>query len=261
MKIFVCCIMILSILVGFALPCTAEQTAWNWYPAKAQNGERPQLFPEFSCINEHRVSFIGPENQKTIYLTFDLGYVNENVIRILDILKEKDIPAAFFVLSHVVSGTPDVIKRIDREGHLVCNHTAHHKDMSKCQREEFVTELNLLAEQVSSLLGHDVAPFYRPPEGKFSEENLVWAEELGYTTVFWSLAYADWDEKQQPEPKKSIEKLCARSHPGMVLLLHPTSRTNADILSQLIDRWRNEGYRFGTLNELTNEMSSREENQ
>ena len=137
------------------------------------------------------------------------------------------------------------------EGHLVCNHTAKHPDMSA------ITDKALFAKQLRDLekiclekTGREPARFYRPPQGRFSKENLIFAKELGYTTVFWSFAYADWDNNAQPDPERSLEKILCHVHPGMVLLLHPTSKTNAAILDRLLGALEKEGYRFGSLEEL-----------
>ena len=190
------------------------------------------------------------KEEKVLYLTFDAGYENGNVAKIMDVLRDEKVPGAFFVLSHFVSENPELMERMTKEGHLICNHTARHKDMSRTDRKTFEEELRRLEDCVEKYTGQKPAPFYRPPEGKFTEENLTWAEEAGYTTVFWSLCYADWDNGKQPDPQKAIGILNANIHPGAVVLLHPTSATNAVILSDLITQWRSDGYEFGSLNDF-----------
>ena len=138
------------------------------------------------------------------------------------------------------------------EGHTVCNHTYHHPDMTTMQsREAFAAELAALEEAYTALTGEQMAKYYRPPEGRFNRENLVWAKELGYKTVFWSFAYADWDNAKQPDPDAAVEKILANVHNGGVILLHPTSSTNAAILGRVITTLKQEGWRFGSLDELT----------
>ena len=167
------------------------------------------------------------------------------------ILKEKEVTGAFFVLEHVVKKNTDLIQRMADEGHLICNHTASHHDMSAVNnKEDFAAELEALEKVCKDIANVDVAKYYRPPEGRFSEQNLIWANELGYKTVLWSYGYMDWDNNAQPSTKASYEKVLSGTHNGEVLLLHPTSATNAAILGDLIDTWKNDGFRFGTLDEL-----------
>ena len=167
-------------------------------------------------------------------------------------LRDKNVPGAFFILDNLVLNNTELVKRMIDEGHTVCNHTAKHRDMSTVStKEEFAQELNKMAEIYKDQMGCDMAMYYRPPEGKYSEDNMKWANELGYKTIFWSFAYADWDNNSQPDPVKAKEKILASTHNGEVILLHPTSATNAAILGSLIEEWRAMGYRFGTLDELT----------
>lgn len=229
---------------------TAADGAFNWYCRHKKNGEIPDCPAEMSFISDCGGVYMGDPDEKVIYLTFDAGYENGNVARILDTMKEKDITGAFFVLENIVRQNTDLIRRMSKEGHLICNHTAKHKDMSKITDEAaFKAELDSLNE-ICRDSGVTCAPFYRPPEGRFSRANLENAQKLGYTTVFWSFAYADWDNGAQPSPNAAKQKLLDGTHNGMILLLHPTSSTNADILGDLIDAWKEMGYRFGSLEEL-----------
>ena len=229
---------------------TAVNTAYNWYCKHTKNGEIPPCPPEMSFISEHGGVFLGNTDEKVIYLTFDAGYENGNIESILNTMKEKGVTGAFFVLDNIVKNNSDLIRRMSDEGHLICNHTAKHKDMTGITDiSSFKAELDLLNTACADI-GVECAPFYRPPEGRFSESNLGFAKELGYTTVFWSFAYADWDNNSQPSPEAAKEKILSGTHNGMILLLHPTSSTNAKILGDLIDNWKAEGYRFGTLDEF-----------
>ena len=222
----------------------------NWYFHHTKDGARPPIPAEMSYITEHNGYFIGPD-EKVIYLTFDAGYENGNVARILDILKEEEVPGAFFILENLVTRNTDLVKRMAEEGHSVCNHTASHRDMTKIQtKEEFEAELAKMEEIYKEYTGCELAKFYRPPEGKLNELNVKWADELGYKTVMWSFAHADWDNAKQPNPESATEKILAETHNGEIILLHPTSATNAEILPTLIREWKKMGYRFGTLDEL-----------
>ena len=154
-------------------------------------------------------------------------------------------------MENLVKRNPELVKRMADEGHLICNHTASHCDMSKItEKESFFEELEKLNKICKESLDIEVSKFYRPPEGRYSELNLKHATELGYKTIFWSFAYADWDNNEQLAPEAAINKILAGTHNGEILLLHPTSSTNAAILDDLITHWKSEGFRFGSLEEL-----------
>jgi peptidoglycan-N-acetylmuramic acid deacetylase len=188
---------------------------------------------------------------KVLYLTFDAGYENGFTEEILDVLQELQVPAAFFLTGDYLNREPDLVRRMTAEGHIVGNHTMTHPDMSAIrEKEAFQKELEGLETLFKEVTGKDLPKYYRPPQGIYSEDNLKMAKELGYKTVFWSLAYADWDEKHQMSPEAAINKLMSRMHNGAVILLHPTSSTNAKIMPELIRRLKAEGYEFGTLDEI-----------
>ena len=179
-----------------------------------------------------------------IYLTFDCGYENGYTGQILDVLKAHNAPAAFFVVGHMVESAPDLVKRMAREGHIVGNHTYSHPDMSAiADQDAFRAELDKLPSSTARPRGGTLC-YYRPPQGKFSQENLRQAQALGYRTVFWSLAYVDWYVDDQPTAQQAFDKLIPRIHSGAIVLLHSTSRTNGEILDQLLTRWEELGYRF-----------------
>ena len=189
--------------------------------------------------------------EKVIYLTFDAGYENGNVERILNVLKTENVKAAFFVLENLIQKNGSLIKRMVDEGHLVCNHTSKHLDVTKCNTvDEFREELEYLESEFKELTGMDMPKYFRPPEGKFSETSMRFASELGYKTVFWSFAYADWDNSSQMSASAAKQKILSNIHNGEIMLLHPTSKTNADILGEVISELRTQGFRFGTLDEL-----------
>ncbi len=233
----------------------SENMAYNWYCKNNSEGRPPELPSEFSFINENGGYYIDTkanDGDKVIYLTFDAGYENGNIAKILDTLKAHGASGAFFVLGNLIRRDTSLVKRMVDEGHLVCNHTNRHCDMTKtASLEKFSAELESLNSIMKECCGCEIAPFYRPPEGRFSERNLKNANELGYKTVFWSFAYADWDNNKQMSPEKAFNKVISHTHNGEVILLHPTSSTNAEILDRLLTEWEAQGYRFGTLYELT----------
>lgn len=230
--------------------------AQSWYCKREKDHCRPSVEPNMSYIEEEDGFFIGPDpNDKVIYLTFDAGYENGNIARILDTLKAHHAEGAFFILENLIRRNPELVERMKNEGHLVCNHTARHKDMTKLSESEIECELRALEALYCEAFGASLAPFYRPPEGKFDRKSLSVAKRMGYHTAFWSLAYADWDNDKQPDPQKAKALLCNHVHNGAVILLHPTSRTNADILDSLLCEWEAQGYRFGSLMEFTEKTS------
>lgn len=183
--------------------------------------------------------------EKKIYLTFDAGYENGNTSAILDALKNHQAPATFFVVGNFISENQDLIKRMEAEGHTVGNHTMTHPDMSKISTQEsFQKELAGVEDIYKEITGKEMTKFYRPPQGIYSTLNLSMAKEMGYHTFFWSLAYVDWYQDNQPDPQEAIAKLTKRIHPGAIVLLHSTSSTNAQILDELLSKWKRWGIRF-----------------
>ena len=196
-------------------------------------------------------AYLGNTQEKVIYLTFDAGYENGCTGKILDVLKKHDVPAAFFLVGNYIEKNADLVRRMVSEGHIVGNHTMHHPDMSKIEtKEAFSKELTDLEELYRSITGEEMSKYYRPPKGIYSKDNLRYAKELGYQTVFWSLAYVDWNNDSQPTAETAFSKLIPRIHNGAVVLLHSTSQTNAEIMDELLTRWKDMGYRFETIDKL-----------
>ena len=242
-------------LLLLVLQIGADTGAISWYTVRNKAHKQPIFGEDLSVVEEYNGFFMdhthaAQEGDKVVYLTFDAGYENGNVAKVLNVLREKQVSAAFFVLKHLVSANGDLILRMLREGHTVCNHTATHADLSLAGKDKIQGEIRALEECYSELTGKEMAKYFRPPEGKFSLEMLQCIKELGYKTVFWSFAYADWDNNNQPSRQKALQCIMDNIHNGAVLLLHPTSATNAEILPIVIDELREQGYRFGTMEEL-----------
>ena len=202
-------------------------------------------------LSKYDAAYLGDTTKKVIYLTFDAGYENGCTAKILDILKKHQVPAAFFLVGNYIQSNPDLVQRMVAEGHTVGNHTMHHPDMSKISdKASFQKELEDLEKLYKQVTGKDIQKFYRPPQGTYSEENLKMAQELGYKTVFWSLAYVDWNNDKQPTKEQAFSKLIPRIHNGAVVLLHSTSSTNAEILDELLTQWKDMGYTFESIDQL-----------
>ena len=225
----------------------------SWGLSFRQEGEAPVGTAGADQLRQYDAAYLGNTDEKVLYLTFDAGYENGCTASILDTLKKHEVKAVFFLVGNYIQRNADLVRRMVEEGHTVGNHTMHHYDMSAIADEAaFAKELQDLEALYAETTGKVLPKYYRPPQGVYSEENLRQAKNLGYKTVFWSLAYVDWNNDAQPTKEQAFEKLLPRTHPGAVVLLHSTSKTNAAILDELLTRWKEEGYRFGTLDELFN---------
>ncbi len=220
----------------------------NWGLSFQKEGEPPIANATGEYLSKFDSVYCMPSGEKTLYITFDAGFENGNTEPILDALKKHNVKATFFLVGNYLETQPDLVRRMVEEGHTVGNHTYSHPDMSAISdRESFINELQKNEALYKEVTGEDMPKLYRPPQGKFCESNLKMAKELGYRTVFWSLAYVDWYENDQPTHQQAFDKLIPRVHPGAVVLLHSTSKTNGEILDELLTKWEGLGYRFGDL--------------
>ena len=244
-------VLVVAIGLGVFLISQESIEAGAWGLSFSTPGTAPVAPVEQAILWRYDAAYIGDTSQKVLYLTFDAGYENGCTAEILDILKKHEVPAAFFLVGNYLQQNPDLVRRMAAEGHIVGNHTMHHPDMRQLtDPAAFAKELEDLAVLYRQITGEEMAKYYRPPQGTYSEQNLEIAQEMGYKTVFWSLAYVDWNNDSQPTADYAFSKLLPRTHNGAVILLHSTSRTNAQILDELLTRWKAMGYRFGTLDEL-----------
>ena len=233
------------IFLGSTLP------AGSWGLSFRQEGVAPIGNAGVDQLKQYDAAYIGDTAEKVLYLTFDAGYENGCTAKILDTLNKHNVSAGFFLVGNYIEKNADLVRRMAEEGHIVANHTMHHYDMSRLtDKAAFRKELTDLENLYRETTGQEMPKYYRPPQGIYSEENLAMAKEMGYKTVFWSLAYVDWNNDAQPTKEQAFAKLLPRTHNGAVVLLHSTSATNAEILDELLTMWKGEGYRFGTLEEL-----------
>ena len=223
----------------------------SWGLSFREPGTSPIGSAGVDQLQKYDAAYLGDTTEKVIYLTFDAGYENGCTAQILDALKKHNVSATFFLVGNYLEKNPDLVRRIVAEGHTVGNHTMHHYDMSRISDPAaFQKELEDLEQLYEQTVGEPMQKYYRPPQGIYSEENLRQAKNLGYKTVFWSLAYVDWKNDDQPTAQAAFNKLLPRIHPGAVVLLHSTSKTNAAILDELLTRWEDMGYRFAPIQEL-----------
>ena len=229
--------------------------AMHWYCKRTADHTQPIADPNMTWISEYNAVYLDREHDQTcadkvIYLTFDAGYDNGNVAKILDVLKDEQVHGAFFILGNLIERSPELVKRMADDGHLVCNHTYTHKNITHMNAEELKKELERLELAYENLTGKKMNLYFRPPEGTFDQASLKAVAERGYKTVFWSFAYADWDNQKQMNPQAATKKIMDNLHNGEIMLLHPTSATNAAIMKDLIRQLKEMGYRFGSLDEL-----------
>lgn len=228
-----------------------KRKAQDWGVGFGAQGEQPTGNVSADELKKYDAYYVGNADEKTLYLTFDCGYENGNTPAILDALQKHNAPATFFVVGHYLSSAPELVKRMVAEGHTVGNHTYHHPDVSKiADPAAFQKELDDVANLFQEMTGKQIAPYYRPPQGKYAAQNLQMAKDLGYATFFWSVAYVDWNVDAQPTQEEALKKLIGRTHPGGIVLLHNTSKTNGEILDTLLTQWEQMGYRFGKLEEI-----------
>ena len=248
-------------IIGSALALAAVLTALQFFTGAVTTGSWGLSFPtpgqtpngpvSRDTLAQYDAAFLGDTSQKVLYLTFDAGYENGHTEAILDTLETHNVKAAFFLVGNYLDRNADLVRRMVEEGHIVGNHTVSHPNMSAISdMDAFTAELTGLEEKFTEITGKALPKYYRPPRGVYSEANLKMAQELGYKTVFWSLAYADWDNDNQPAEDAAIQRLLDRTHNGAVILLHSTSKTNAAILDRLLTKWEELGYRFETIDKL-----------
>ena len=242
---------ILAIVMTVGIFRAAVLETGNWGLSFRQEGAAPIGPAGTEQLAKYDAVYLGDSSKQVIYLTFDAGYENGCTEKILDVLKKHEVPAAFFLVGNYIEKNADLVRRMVEEGHIVGNHTMHHHDMSKISdKESFEKELMELEDLFRDTTGKELPKYYRPPQGVYSESNLQMAKDLGYRTVFWSLAYVDWNNDAQPTAEEAYSKLLPRIHNGAVVLLHSTSATNAEILDELLTKWKDMGYSFGCIEEL-----------
>jgi len=246
----------IMLLIAISVNVGAEGTeARSWYIKRNAN-KRPILDKEQEIIYDYNGYYIDKRlsdggAEKKLYLTFDLGYSNASTVKILETLKKHNVQAAFFVLDNIILKNTDLVTRMIADGHLICNHSKNHKNLSLATSQAIKDDLISLENLMLEKTGCRLARYFRFPEGSYSPTALKAVSELGYKSIFWSFAYEDWDNARQMNPDVAYNKVISNTHNGAVMLFHPTSKTNAEIFERLILTWKNLGYEFGTLDELT----------
>ena len=254
MKKAIALFIFLCLILSLTLNSSAE--SFSWYVNRNNENKQPKLDKNLSFIEKYNAFYVNKtyndnNPEKRIYLTFDAGYENGNIESILNTLKEENVKATFFILENLIIKNPELVLRMKNEGHLICNHTSTHINIAKeTNKEKIKSELENLENLFFNLTSETMPKYFRPPEGSFDEESLKYINNLGYKTIFWSFAYADWDNNNQMSEEKAKEKIFKNIHNGEIMLLHPTSKTNALILKDIIQELKSQGFCFGTVNEF-----------
>lgn len=222
----------------------------SWGIKRGKNHDQPDLGNENKkIINRYNGICIGNSEKKYIYLTLDCGYEAGYTKKILEILKQNDVKATFFITGHYLNTASDTVKKMIDEGHIVGNHTSDHICMPESSNEEIKDDVMELHTAVYDKFGYEMK-YIRPPKGEYSERSIEYTNTLGYTTVMWSFAYDDWDENKQGREEYGKEKIMENLHNGEVMLLHSTSKDNSNILDECIKKIKDMGYEFKTLDEF-----------
>lgn len=253
---FKCLLIVICLMLASSFPLHSVMASpdhpYHFGFKKSKNGQLPSINEEGfkSIVDRHGAVFLGDTTKKELYLTFDNGYENGFTPAILDTLLARKVPAIFFVTGHFVREQPELLKRMAQEGHLIGNHSWSHPDMTTVPNHKIKEELTKVSDAVQQVTGQASMRYLRPPRGIFSDRTLAVTKELGYTNVFWSVAYKDWDTKVQRGAKFAYDNVMAQLHPGAVILLHSVSKDNTDALGMIIDEARKQGYEFKSLDQL-----------
>ena len=222
----------------------------GWGIKRSDNHNQPDVGSKNKTImDKYQGIYMGNKDKKTVYLTFDLGYEAGYTSKILEVLKNNDVKATFFITAHYVNTQADLVKQMIDEGHIIGNHTVNHKSMPSCSLETINKEVMDLHSAISGKFGYEMK-FIRPPKGEYSERTVAYTNTLGYKTVMWSFAYDDWDEKKQGREEDGKKKILDNVHNGEIMLLHATSKDNANILDDVIKQIKQMGYEFKNIDEF-----------
>lgn len=236
------------LILIFTFLLTSRVEAFGFGVKKNKENKQPDIGIYKSILDSTNSIYVGSNESKKIYLTFDCGYENGYTEKILDVLKDKKINATFFITGHYLKSANTIVKRMYDEGHVIANHSDKHKDITKIKDEEIKKDILDLEESYKKIIGFDIIKFYRPPAGNFDKKSLEVVKNLGYKTLFWSVAYPDWNHKNGVN--HAVDEVVSNIHNGAIILLHAVSNDNAEALGIIIDKLQNMGYSFASTLEL-----------
>lgn len=239
-----------SLFMIFLSSFAVTSKAAGWGFRKNNQHTTPEIGKYSKMIEGTSSYFVGDTTKKEVILTFDAGYDNGELTKILDTLKEKDVKASFFVTGDFVKRFPELTIRMTNEGHVVCNHSYSHRKIQTMTKEQLKADLSKLEEEYYELTNQSMIKYFRPPEGQFDRQSLINLQDLGYKTVFWSVAYRDWDLNSQTGCEVATKNVVDNLHPGAIILLHSVSKANSESLGNIIDEIRKNDYGFTTVKSL-----------
>lgn len=233
---------------------TSGETAQRierWWLKRNENHQTPEVSDHID-LSKYDAYYVNPKcKKKKIFLTFDCGYENGFTPKILDVLKKQKIVAAFFVTKPFIREGRELVRRMKKEGHIVGNHTVHHKSMPTLSDRDNKQEIIDCAEYCKEATGYEMDHFIRPPMGEYNEKTLKLTKSMGYKTIFWSMAYVDFDVNKQPGKQYVVEHFKKYTHNGAIPLMHNVSQSNAEALDEVITNLKKEGYQFESLKKLS----------
>lgn len=222
----------------------------GWGIKRAKNHEQPDLGNENKkLLSKYKGLAIGDKDTKNVYLTFDEGYEAGYTEKILEVLKNNNVTACFFITAHYLNTQPELVQKMINEGHTIGNHTVNHKSLPTLSDEELKEEVSKLHRAIFEKTGYEMT-YIRPPKGEYSQRTLELCQNMGYTTVMWSLAYDDWDETKQGREDYAKQKILDNIHNGAIILLHGNSKDNCNVLDTCIKEIKKMGYEFKSLDEF-----------
>lgn len=223
----------------------------RWWLKRNENHQTPEV-SDYIDLSKYDAYYVNPKcKKKKIFLTFDCGYENGFTLKILDVLKKQKIVAAFFVTKPFIREGRELVRRMKKEGHIVGNHTVHHKSMPTLSDRDNKQEIIDCAKYCKEATGYEMDHFIRPPMGEYNEKTLKLTKSMGYKTIFWSMAYVDFDVNKQPGKQYVVEHFKKYTHNGAIPLMHNVSQSNAEALDEVITNLKKEGYQFESLKKLS----------
>lgn len=244
----------ISIMILFLTIIThniqVDALGYGWGYKKNSEHQIPDIGKYSEMLKKYGAYYVDYSGEKVVYLTFDNGYEQGYTEGILEILKQENVPATFFVTGHYVNSEPALVTRMVDEGHIIGNHSYHHPDFSIMSKNAIKEELETLEQAVADISEQKELKYLRPPRGTFNEQSLSWSNELGYIHIFWSLAFNDWNTNQQKGWKFAYDQIMEQIHPGAIALLHTVSSDNAEALPHVISELKKQGYEFKSLDDL-----------
>lgn len=224
--------------------------SYGWGFSKNDDHLQPYIGKYSEEIKDTNSYYVGNPDEKVVYLTFDAGYDNGNLVKILDVLKEKNVQGTFFITGDFLNRFSDLVVKINDDGHIIGNHTWSHKNITSLNDEQIKEELLKVENKFKEITGEDIDRYFRPPAGVFNNKSLMTIKGNDYCTIFWSIAYKDWETNKTGDVNNSVNLVIDNLHNGAIILLHTVSKENVEALPIIIDKIRDEGYKISSLNNL-----------